>query len=332
MKVLFNTHTPFNLTHGGMQVQIECTKAALGQIGVETDWFKWWEEHQSADILHQVGSIPVPMIRAARRKGWKVIQCLLLTEVCNRSYWELFIRQMGVRSALAFPFPDSWRSSLRWRDCHECDLNVVGLEAERMVLEKVYGVPRERIAVVPLGLGDRFLNVGLPTRSEPHLVCTGTIAPVKNSLELARLAHRAEVPLLFIGKPFDYASPYWKEFAKLIDGRFVRHQPHVPNEELIPWLQRARGYVLMSRNENWSLAAHEAAACGLPMLVPDQRWSRERFGSQAAYFPRPHTTDPAEALRAFYESCPKLPSPNIKQFSWREVGEQLQRIYQKLLN
>jgi glycosyltransferase involved in cell wall biosynthesis len=47
---------------------------------------------------------------------------------------------------------------------------------------------------------------------------------------------------------------------------------------MIGLLQRARGFVLNSRFENWSLAAHEAAACGLPLLLPDLPWSREQFG------------------------------------------------------
>jgi glycosyltransferase involved in cell wall biosynthesis len=85
--------------------------------------------------------------------------------------------------------------------------------------------------------------------------------------------------VLFVGKPFAAGDSYWEQFRQLVDNKYVRHQPHVASEqEMIGLLQRARGFVLNSRFENWSLAAHEAAACDLPLLLPDLPWSREQFG------------------------------------------------------
>lgn len=331
MRVLFNNHTPFSLAHGGAQIQTECTMQALSQIGVPTDHFRWWDDRQSGEILHQVGVMPLPVMRRARERGWRVVQTPLLTETCNRSDRELFVRRLGVSALLAVPGLRQLHDRLPWQAYRECDLTIVGLEAERMVLERVYGVPPERVAVVPLGLSETFLNPGPPVRTEPHLICTGTIGPLKNSLELARLAVAAQTPMLFVGKPFDYASAYWKEFHALVDDRFVKHQPHVGNDGLVDWLRRARGYVLMSRNENWSLAAHEAAACGLPMLLPDQRWSRERFGDQAAYFSKKLGDASVTALRKFYDQCPSLGAPKVRLLSWREVAEQLRGHYERLL-
>jgi glycosyltransferase involved in cell wall biosynthesis len=331
MRVLFNTHNPANLTHGGTQIQIERTKQALTEIGVEADYFQWWNSHQSAGIFHHVGSLPYSLLRTAQQKGWKVVVTLLLTETCNRSEWELFTRAVSVRTAMSL-LPRKARERLPWHAFRECDLMVVGLEAERMVLERVYGIPASRVAVVPLGLTDTFLKAGPPLNTESHLICTGTVGPLKNSVEIARLAHAAQVPILFVGKPHDYNSDYWTQFQQLVDDQFVKHQPHVSNEELVDWLRRARGYVLMSQNENWSLAAHEAAACGLPMLLPDQRWSRERFGGQATFFPKAGSDATIAVLKRFYDQCPQLGAPKLRLLSWREVAEQLRGHYTKLLN
>jgi glycosyltransferase involved in cell wall biosynthesis len=164
------------------------------------------------------------------------------------------------------------------------------------------------------------------------LICTGTIGPSKNSGELARIAWAAGTPLLFVGKPFDFNSAYWREFEPLIDGKIVKHHGHVGDQaELIKLLQAARGYVLMSRYENWSLAAHEAAACGLPVILPDQRWARERFGECASYWPQKGGDAAVAVLRRFYEACPNLPAPGIKQYSWVEVAEQLRGVYSQML-
>ena len=148
---------------------------------------------------------------------------------------------------------------------------------------------------------------------------------------MARLARTAQVPILFIGKPFAQADDYWKEFRQVVDDKHVRYRPHVESEhEMTGLLQQARGFVLMSRFENWSLAAHEAAACGLPLLLADLPWSRERFGGQAVYFPKGRASA-ATALRHFYEQCPSLSAPKVQFYSWREVAETLRDIYRELL-
>jgi glycosyltransferase involved in cell wall biosynthesis len=332
VKVVFNHHSPFSLAHGGTQIQIERTKAALEATGVEAEYMEWWNEKQSGDILHQVGWLHPEMIRLAQNKGWKVVITTLLTQQCNRSEREWLTRQVLIRSLLGAPLPRRWKLRLPWQCYHLCDQVIVGLEAERHVLEKLYGVESSRISVIPLGLTETFLGAGPPLRTENHLICTGTIGPLKNSVALARLAREAGTPILFVGKPFDYSSGYWEEFKALIDDQIIRHHPHVGTEAgLVDLLRQARGYVLMSQYENWSLAAHEAAACGLPLLLPDQRWSRERFGDRAAYFPTKGRADAVAALRTFYDQCPKLAPPGIKLYNWREVAEMLRAVYQKLL-
>ena len=40
MKVLFHHHTPFALAHGGLQIQIVQTRAALQKLGVEVEYLR----------------------------------------------------------------------------------------------------------------------------------------------------------------------------------------------------------------------------------------------------------------------------------------------------
>jgi glycosyltransferase involved in cell wall biosynthesis len=325
MKVLFNCHVPFMLAHGGAQVQIEQTKAALEQVGVETDYLEWWNEQQTGDVLHHFGAIPAEMVRQARRKGWKVADTILLSENCNRSRRALLLRRVLIRSAMAVPLRPA--RQLHWHSFRLCDRVLVSLEAEKQILVRSYGVAPTAVRKVPLGLKDAFLKAGPGPRDGDYLVSHGTIAPVKNSVELARLAREARVPVLFVGKPFAEGDAYWEQFRALVDNCYVRYQAHVAGEaEMIALLRRARGFVLKSRFENWSLAAHEAAACGLPLLLPDLPWSRERFGPQAAYFPRSAPAQ-AAALRDFYLHSPSAPAPQVRLYSWREVAEILRDAY-----
>jgi glycosyltransferase involved in cell wall biosynthesis len=333
VKILLNCPLPFALAHGGMATQIVQTKAGLEAIGVEVEYLRWWDETQRGDLIHSFGSFSLSNIELARSKNIPVVITSLLSATCNRSDNRLRLQRCVTRSLLGLPFGEGVKRQLLWRVYTACARNLVGLQAERQVLEYVYGVPRERIALIPLGLPDIFLNAGAGDRKAEPLVCIGTITAQKNCVPLARLAHQARVPVLFVGKPYFESDPYWAEFRKLVDGVWVRHQPHVSDPAaMLALLHHARGAVVMSQFENWCLVAHEAAACGLPVLLPDQKWSRERFGDQAHYFDSiGYSPRNIEILKQFYADAPNLPAPKIKLFSWAEVAQQLKNVYEQVL-
>ena len=214
-----------------------------------------------------------------------------------------------------------------------CDQNIVGLEAERRVLDLMYHLPREKTTVVPLGLEKVFLDAQPGDRSGNHLVCAGTITQRKNCIPLAQLALKARVPVLFVGKPYSEKDPYWIEFSRLIDGNWVQYQSHVADPAgMVALLQRSRAAVVMSQYENSCFTAHEAAACGLPVLLPPMRWAYERFGNQARYLKNvTFNQDNIEILRQFYADARELPVPAIKLFGWQDVAVQLQAVYTRAL-
>ncbi len=333
MRVLFDHPSPFALAHGGFQTQIEQTKLALRELGVEVDFLRWWDDTQEADLIHYFGVASNSYLEQARARRWPVVMTTLFTETCNRSDRQLRRQRYLTRAILSLPFGEGVKQQLTWRAYHNCTRNVVGLEAERKVLEEVYQVPAGRISVVPLGLSRTYLEAGPGNRSANYLICTGTITQRKNSVELAELAKSAQVPILFVGKPYHPTDAYWQRFEQLIDQKFVKYHPHVGSEsEMIGLLQSARGFVLMSRYENWCLAAHEAAACGLPVLLPDQKWSRERFGQHASYLAAPHDPANVKILRHFYEQCPHLPASGVRLYTWGDAAAALKAVYERTLS
>ena len=333
MKVLFNCFVPCALAHGGAQIQIEQTKAGLESLGIEVEYLRWWDGKQRGDLIHHFGTASNALLDQARTAGIPAVLTTLFTETCNRSDSQLDRQGWLTQLILGLPFGRGVKAQLTWETYNRCAMNVVGLSCERSVLERVYRVPSNRISEVPLGLSETYLTAGSVPRKESHLICTGTITARKNSLALAEMAHAAQTPILFVGKPYNTTEAYWTRFESLIDGRWVKHHPHVHSEnEMITLLQSSRGFVLMSNFENWCLSAHEAAACGLPLLVQDQRWSRERFGNQARYFRTiGNSADNVETLKQFYADCPGLNKPSIPLPSWREVATQLVEVYQRVL-
>jgi glycosyltransferase involved in cell wall biosynthesis len=334
MKILVNASLPFSLAHGGAQIQIEQILAALTSIGVEAEPLRWWDGQQHGDLIHYFGVAPLGHIRHAQDKGIPTVMTNLFTDACNRT--DARLRRQGwlVRMILNLPFGEGIKQQLAWRSFSHCAVNVVGLEAERRVLELVYGIPREKVEIVPLGLDKIFLEAGPGQRDSDYLICAGTITQRKNPVPLARLARAAQVPILFVGKAYSESDPYWREFSGLLDGRWVRHQPHVADPAaMVALLKSARGAVVMSDYENWCLTAHEAAACGLPVLLPDQNWSRERFGNQAHYFDRiGFSPRNVGILKEFYDATPGLPAPAIQLFSWADAARRLKAVYERVLN
>lgn len=331
MRVLFDHSSPFLLAHGGVESQILKTKSALEAHGVEVDFLRWWDAEQRGDLIHYFNAAPSSYLGLARKIGMPVVMTTLFSTTCNRSNLRLLCQGVLTQLLLQLPGGEGVKRQLIWRTFNECAHNFVGLAAEKYVLEKVYRVSPKKITQVPLGLSEKFLQTGHPARQQNHLISIGTITPCKRNVELAKLARAAEVPILFVGKPYHLEEDYWKQFTNLIDGKFVKYHPHViQEEEIIKLLQAARGFVLMSSYENWCLSAHEATACGLPLLLPDLKWSRERFDNQASYFSGNLKTD-VQILKKFHAQATMQKAPPIKLWSWKEAVVPLINVYQSIV-
>jgi glycosyltransferase involved in cell wall biosynthesis len=333
MKILFDHPAPFLLAHGGVQSQIEQTRRGLEQLGIEVEYIRWWDDSQTGALIHYFGTASVPYLALAHQKKLPVVMTNVFSATSNRSDFRLVLQGLAVQTLLRLPGWATVKKQLTWNSYERADCNIVGLQAERNVLRLVYGIPDDKIRVVPLGVSDAFLNVQPSVDKEDHLITTGTITGVKRSLDLARMAHAARVPILFLGKPYYTQDPYWHEFQSLIDDHFVRYRPHV-NEvpAMISLLRSARGFVIYSHYENWCLSAHEAAACGLPLLLPRQKWSLERFGNEVRYFDPKHSGKNVPVLRQFYEDCGSLHAPRIHLHRWGEAASQLKQVYETVLS
>jgi hypothetical protein len=332
MRVLFDHGLPFLLAHGGFQVQIEETRKGLLAAGVDAQFLPWWDEHKPVDLINYFGPPHTAYIGVAKQKGIPVIATTLHGGPSNRPRWRLRLQGWIVQSILRFPLGNSVKLQLPWTSYRKVAHNIVCLESERWLLKTVYRVPHEQISLVELGQAPEFLQAKPVARGDGPLVCVGTITPQKNSVPLARLTREAKVPVLFVGRPFA-EDDYWREFASLVDGVNVLHQPFLSDRQaLVRLLDSCRGAMIVSEFETWSCASHEAAARGLPLLLRPQRWAKERFGKEARYFDTWGTSDAAKTLRTFYEESPRLPSPGIRLYSWPEIGEQTKAIYERVLS
>ena len=333
MKILINCPLPFGLAHGGQQIQVQRTLAALQEIGVEAEPVRWWDEKQAADLIHYFGRMPADHIRLAHKKNCKVIIGELLTATGSRTAGQLRLQKV-ISGAVSRFAPRTFINAFNWDAYHLADAVVAMTAWEKHLMNYLFGAQLEKIFIVPNGVEEVFLSTP-PVERGAWLVCTATITERKRVLELAQAAVRAQTPLWIIGKAYAEADPYAQKFQAL-----ARQQPQLLRTDSPPLADRAglakihraaRGFVLLSAMETRSLAAEEAAACECPLLLSDLPWARSTFGDAASYARVTKSVEAtAAALRKFYDAAPSLPRPPQPP-PWIEIGRQLKTIYERVL-
>jgi glycosyltransferase involved in cell wall biosynthesis len=332
MKVLFDHPNPFLLAHGGFQIQIEQTKAALERIGVEVEYLRWWDASQTGDIIHFFGRPGVGYIDYAHGKGLKVVVSDLLTGLGSRNAPQRLLQKAAIRSVQLL-VPKAFTSRQGWETFQTADALIALTPWEGRLLVEMFNAPARAVHVVPNGVEDVFFEARQEKRG-PWLVCTATVTERKRVLETAAAAAHGNVPLWVIGKPYSPSSDYFVRFSALRDRypNIIRYEgPIQDRRELATVYRQARGFVLLSTMESLSLSALEAAACGCPLLLSDLPWARSVFADQVQYCQATAAkAEVAASLRRFYDTANSL-TPPTRPKPWTEIARQLSHIYERLL-
>jgi glycosyltransferase involved in cell wall biosynthesis len=332
VKILVNCTLPFALAHGGQAIQIQRTLAALQEIGVDAEPVRWWDEHQTGDLIHYFGLMPVDQIQFAHQKKIKVVIANLLTAQGSQTPLQRGVRRL-FRWGVEHFTPQVVVNSFGWEPYRRADACIANTAWEKYLLEFKFSADPAKIFVVPNGVEDVFFQSPETERGE-WLVCTATITERKRVLELARAAVAAQTPVWIIGTAYADNDAYAQKFFQLAkeNPQFIRYAGGVNERAALAKTYRAaHGFVLLSTMETRSLSAEEAAACECPLLLSDLPWARSAFSGAAEFCPVTDSTAvTAAALRRFYDAAPRLPPPP-KPATWPEVARQFKSIYEKVL-
>jgi glycosyltransferase involved in cell wall biosynthesis len=332
VKVLFNCTLPFALAHGGQAIQIQRTMAALTAIGVAVEPLRWWDEHQTGDLIHYFGLMPAEQIRFAQQKKIKVVLLNLLTAQGSQTPMQRRVRRLFRWGVENFS-PKSIATAFGWEPYRVADACIANTAWEKHLLQYKFGAAAENIFIVPNGVEDVFFQ-SPKTERGPWLVCTATITERKRVLELAQAAVAAQTPVWILGKAYNDSDRYAQRFFQLAkdNPRFIRYEGGVSDRaELAKIYRAARGFVLLSTMETRSLSAEEAAACECPLLLSDLPWARSTFETGAQFCPVTNSVAATAAgLKNFYAAAPALPPPP-KPATWIEVAHQFKTVYEKVL-
>jgi len=329
MKVLIDHQLPFLLAHGGLQIQIERTKAALEKIGVEVEYLRFWEPEQKADVLHIFGRCSKVYIELAQRKGIAVVMSDLLSATGSRSRQARLLQKSFIHFARRL-LPSTFLSRMSWDSFRRADAVIALTPWEAQLMVDLFDADRTRLHVVPNGVEECFFTNAPDDDREEWLVSTVTITQRKRVVELAQAAVAGKVKVRIVGKPYSEEDPYYHQFLRICQANsdYVNFSgPIQDREELARVYSKARGFVLFSKFESLSLSALEAAAAGCPLLVTDLPWARSTFGKDAYYCSPLATAEQAgRILKTFSQNIATQPKPP-RPLHWVDVANRLLNVY-----
>ncbi len=225
--------------------------------------------------------------------------------------------------------------------------------AEAVVGE--FGVPRERITVIPWAADQRIAQAaarGLDAAERLHLRTRHRLAerwllsfsgrsPRKNAAGVlggfaqVPVALRANLHLVLVGcEPESRRAELGRLASDLGIGGAVRILGFVPHADLPALLGGAAGLLMPSRAEGFGLPILDAFACGVPVLTSRRSSMPEVAGNAAAY------CDPDDA-RSIAAGIARLLDPvaarvlteagrtRLESFSWQRTAEAMCAVYER---
>lgn len=212
---------------------------------------------------------------------------------------------------------------------------VADSEFEAETISREFGVPRDQISVIPLGVsvvdtrktpgddcGPRLLYVG-------HLVKRKNVQSIVESLHV--LVHQKNVrdaSLTIVG-----GGPERESISRVIGERgleaHVTMKPFLERADLMREIKNADVFVLLSNSEAYGIAVAEALALGTPCIVTNSsalsEFTREPGCFGVDYPPDPETV--AQLIIDVYERRVQVGPFSDKIRTWDAVGRAYERLY-----
>lgn len=217
---------------------------------------------------------------------------------------------------------------------------------------ELYGVPRERIAIVSPAVGPEFYQVVDPDaqasvkarygiRRDTFILSGGGSEPRKNITRLVEAFGRAprlreRLNLVVVGGMERGAEAIREAARRARLEEAIIFPGHVPLEDLRALYSACALFVFPSLYEGFGMPVLEAMACGAP-VVSSNASSLPEVAGNAALLVDPRDVEGLAAAMtrvvedtALREDLRKRGALRVKAFSWEQSARDLLRVYQEL--
>ncbi len=289
MKVLFQSYFDFGRMYGGGPSVVYGLADELRQLGVEITFHDYWKhEPKDFDLIHyfswyqnenwlrQRAGDPPLVVTPISWFDWPLRQRL---ETQAKYLLRVIRHRTTDRARLGYPFSIPQRF-------------FPNSEGEAHFLSKAYGVPREKMSIVPHGVPASFQNgsAELFHARYPNLrdfvLCVGRFYLVrKNQLTLIRALKSEQVPVVFIGGPEPTSTAYW-DTCRREAGRNMHFLGAVGRSDplLVSAYHACKVVVMPALLESPGLVALEGALTGANVATTQGGSTREHYLDLAWYF------------------------------------------------
>jgi glycosyltransferase involved in cell wall biosynthesis len=227
------------------------------------------------------------------------------------------------------------------------DAIVTDSENSRRDIERFFPRARGRVTVAPLAAHPRFRRLeGAEAASavaghgvaRPFVLYVGTLEPGKNVARVIRAfdavaADRPGLELVVIGDRGWLYEPILAEARAARHADRIRLLGHLPDDEVVAFLNQCEAFVFPSLYEGFGLPPLEAMACGAPVITSGLSSLPEVVGD-AALVVDPLSESGIAAAMARVLSDPGLARglreaglAQAAKFSWRRTAELTLAVY-----
>jgi glycosyltransferase involved in cell wall biosynthesis len=306
MHILIGSYPAVTILDGGIHTQATSLHRELVKFGHEAELFETWKSYdlKTWDWFYLVGAHvgTVHLARAVKNLGRKLAVSPVFfsrrkgTTLGWKTAWNELWAEVGGSAAEA-----SYTKEI----CGLAALILPNSGAEAELVNKGFGIPADKVKVVPNGCDERFFDA----RPDPFVRAYGKRDFVlyvghmglgrKNLLGLIKAMQQVDRPLVIIAKILDngYARQCHDE-AKLVKDCLIIPALPQDSEMLASAYAACDTFCLPSLFETPGLAALEAGLAGAKVVTTKYGGTQEYFGDMARYVEPGDVPALREALQA----------------------------------
>ncbi|TAK56053.1 MAG: glycosyltransferase, partial [Bacteroidetes bacterium] len=300
MNITFATYHSVMLLKGGPKTQMLQSKYALEKLGVNVTLFDMWHEldNSKADLVHLFGANigTFHFARELHRANIPFVVSPIFYTRRSHTLVNLVTEADKVLKNLGRGFWTDYgliRSICEW-----AKIVLPNTTDEALLVEKGFGISKEKICVVPNGVEERFYHANPAPFQEKYgikdfILNVGHIGPErKNVFRLIQALKTINHPAVIIGRIED-SDEARRCLSEAKQNPRITIIDYLPNDTdlLASAYAACDTFVLPGQFETPGIAALEAALAGAKIVITKHGGTKDYFGNLAEYVEPESVTD-----------------------------------------